>query len=158
MDEERLQSRLQDLSPSKCWVVGAAIFQEPESKNRRILLLQRASHDTFPNAWELPGGHVEPDEKINDAVRREVEEETSLIVANIIGELKPMTWESKSKTQSNVQLNYVVKVQPGGTVKPDPKEHSDWRWATLEDLESLYITPEMRKVVQDALNFTVGSA
>lgn len=119
-------------------------------------LLKRASHDTFPNAWELPGGHLETDETIEDAVRREVKEETGLVVAEIIGEVNPMTW--KSKTKSNVQLNYVVTVKPGGTVKLDLEEHSDWRWASREELESLYTTPEMEKVVQDALDFTVGSA
>jgi len=158
MDEQRLHLRLQDLPPSKCWVIGAAIFQETESDNRTILLLKRTSHETaFPNAWELPGGHVEEtDETIAHAVKREVLEETSLDVARIIGEIDSMTWGSKTK--SNVQLNYVVTVHPRGTVKPNPEEHSDWRWAKLEDLESLYITPAMKKVVQDAFAFTVGSA
>lgn len=141
MNEQRLHSRPQDLSPSKRWVIGAAIFEEPESENRSILLLKRASHETtFANAWELPGGHVEETDKtIAHAVQREVLEETSLNVAKIIGVVEPMTWESK--TQSNMQLNYVVRVQPGGTVEPNPEEHSDWRWAKLEELESLYITP-----------------
>lgn len=67
-----------------------------------------------------------------------------------------MAWESK--TQSNVQLNYVVTVQPTGTVQLNPEEHSDWRWAKLEELESLYITPAMKRIVQDAFAFTVGSA
>lgn len=156
-----MDSCLHDLPPSKCWVIGAAVFQEPEPEkpeNRSILLLKRASHEkTFPNAWELPGGHVEEtDETIAHTVQREVLEETSLKVTKIIGELEPMTWESKTK--SNVQLNYVVKVQPGGTVKPNPEEHSDWRWTKLEELESLYITPAMKKVIQNAFKFTGGSA
>lgn len=56
MDGQRLHLHLQDLPPRKCWVIGAAIYKEPESENRTILLLKRASHETtFPNAWELPG-------------------------------------------------------------------------------------------------------
>lgn len=82
MDEQRLHYRPQDLDPSKCWVIGAAIFQHPTSENRSLLLLQRASHETaFPNAWELPDGHVEQtDDTVTHAVAREVLEETSLTV------------------------------------------------------------------------------
>lgn len=110
MNEKRLYSRPQDLDSAKRWVIGAAIFQHPKSDNRSLLLLKRASHeDAFPDAWKLPGGHVEEtNETIAHAVTREVVEETSLIVAKIIGEIEPMTWESK--TRSNVQLNYVVTV------------------------------------------------
>ncbi|CAL5873919.1 uncharacterized protein PFLUO_LOCUS8203 [Penicillium psychrofluorescens] len=158
MDEQRLHSHLKDLSPSKCWVIGAAIFQEPESENRSILLLERASHETtFPNAWELPGGHIEETDKaITHAVKRETSEEISLNVAKIIGEVEPMAWESKK--QSNVRLNYVVIVQPRDIIKLSPKEHSDWRWVKLEELGLLYITLAMKKVVQDAFTFTVSSA
>ena len=158
MDAQRLRSRLQDLSPSKRWAIGAAIFQEPEPEKRTILLLKRAERETaFPNAWELPGGRVEEtDETIAHAVKREVFEETSLNVANIIGEVEPMYWELKP--HSNVQLNYVVTVQPGGTVKPNPEEHSGWRWMKLEELNSLYMTPAMKKVVWDAFRFTVSSS
>ncbi|KAE8369794.1 NUDIX hydrolase domain-like protein [Aspergillus caelatus] len=153
MDEQRLHSPPQDLDPSKRWVIGAAIFQNPTSENRSLLLLKRASHETaFPNAWELPGGHVEQtDETVAHAVAREVLEETSLTVSEIIGEIEPMTWESKTK--SNFQLNYVVTVQPGVTVQPNPDEHSDWLWVQEGQTDSLYMTVEMRKVVQNAFNF-----
>lgn len=89
MDEKRLYSRPQDLDSAKRWVIGAAIFQHPKSDNRSLLLLKRASHEyAFPDAWELPGGHVEEtDEASAHAVVREVVEETSLIVAEIICEI-----------------------------------------------------------------------
>lgn len=153
MDHQRLRSRLRDLPSTKRWTIGTAIFREPESENPTILLLRRVGLETtFPNVWEIPSGQLEEtDETIAHAVKREVQETTSLNVANIIGEIEPMTWESKSS--SNIQLNYIVTVQPGGSVKTNPEEHSDCVWARLEELDYLHISAAMKTVIQDAFIF-----
>lgn len=117
MDQNRLHSRPQDLDPSKRWVIEAAIFQsqpgnpQAQQPQPQLLLQQRSNHETtFPNAWELRGGHiVANDESIRHAVSREVLEKTLLVVSGVVGEIEPMRWESRSGV-SNVQLNYVVAV------------------------------------------------
>jgi 8-oxo-dGTP diphosphatase len=54
--------------------VGALIF-----RRNSILLIQRARHP-LKGYWSLPGGLIETGEKIEDALTREVLEETGLIV------------------------------------------------------------------------------
>ncbi|MEF8848611.1 MAG: NUDIX hydrolase, partial [Candidatus Thermoplasmatota archaeon] len=46
-------------------------------KNNKILLIKR-KNPPFQNQWALPGGFVEYGEKTEDAVKREIYEETNL--------------------------------------------------------------------------------
>lgn len=55
--------------------VGGAVVS-----NDRLLLVRRASRHGRGN-WQLPGGFIEPDETIEQAVVREVQEETGVLGA-----------------------------------------------------------------------------
>ena len=58
----------------KCAVCMAII-----DSDGKILLSRRPKYmRKFPNAWVLPGGHIEPNESLEDSVRREVFEETGI--------------------------------------------------------------------------------
>ena len=48
----------------------------------RVLLVRRAHWDTLPGRWELPGGKVDRGEPLREALAREVEEETGLMLAS----------------------------------------------------------------------------
>ena len=48
----------------------------------RVLLVRRAHWDTLPGRWELPGGKVDRGEPLLEALAREVEEETGLMLAS----------------------------------------------------------------------------
>ena len=47
----------------------------------RALLVRRAAWDSLPGRWELPGGKVDRGEPLLEALAREVEEETGLMLA-----------------------------------------------------------------------------
>ncbi len=46
-----------------------------KGKDLKVLLIQR-SNDPFKDLWALPGGFVDPDEELEEAAHRELEEET----------------------------------------------------------------------------------
>ncbi len=52
-------------------------------KDDQYLLLYRSNHPTYGNDPDLPGGSVEKGESTVDAVIREVEEETGIIVKSV---------------------------------------------------------------------------
>jgi 8-oxo-dGTP diphosphatase len=59
-------------------VVARAIVES----DGKVLLVRRASWDTMPGMWELPGGKVDRGEKVMKALARELEEETGLMLAD----------------------------------------------------------------------------
>lgn len=59
--------------------VDSVVFSIQGIEPVRILLVQRRDDsDVYPGAWALPGGYLNIDERPEDAVRRELGEETGL--------------------------------------------------------------------------------
>ena len=54
-------------------VVAALILRED-----KILICQRTEAQAMPLRWEFPGGKVEPDEDLKDALHRELDEELGI--------------------------------------------------------------------------------
>jgi 8-oxo-dGTP diphosphatase len=49
-----------------------------------VLLARRSTHRAaYPGLWSFPGGHVERDETLTDALMREVREEVSVIPTSL---------------------------------------------------------------------------
>jgi 8-oxo-dGTP diphosphatase len=46
--------------------------------NNKILICQRTEDQAMPLKWEFPGGKVEPDEDLRDALHRELDEELGI--------------------------------------------------------------------------------
>ena len=55
-------------------VVAALIVRQD-----KVLICQRTRHQTMPLKWEFPGGKIEPGERLEEALERELEEELGVL-------------------------------------------------------------------------------
>ena len=67
--------------PRPALTVDAVVFRENQNE-LEVLLIQR-KHYPFEGMWALPGGFVDMDETVEEAVVRELEEETNLVFSNL---------------------------------------------------------------------------
>jgi 8-oxo-dGTP diphosphatase len=105
-------------------VVGAVV-----ADRESVLLLQRPVDDFMGGIFELPSGKVEAGEALDVALRREVEEETGLAVAEIGDYLGSFDYTSGSGKKTR-QFTFVVQVAATEPVRLT--EHDSHQWAPLK--------------------------
>ncbi|MGB9679809.1 MAG: NUDIX hydrolase [Minisyncoccia bacterium] len=94
--------------------VGGIVIKENK------VLLVRHTYGQFKGKWIIPGGHVESGENIDDAVLREVKEETSITakIKNIVSIRSLVLPDKRSEVYIVFLLDYV-----NGTPVSDHKEN-----------------------------------
>ena len=122
---------------SKKQVANVIIIDE----NDRFLIIKRTkTAPSHPLHWDLPGGHVEEGESLEEAVKREALEETNLEISDL----------KAAKVQDSFRNFFIAKKYSGNIeFKQNPEsgfvEHSEYKWVTLEiykKMEDLSIKPE----------------
>ena len=126
--------------------VGAIIRHQ-----ERLVLIRRAKEPS-KGRWTFPGGAVELGESLEDAVRREVLEETGLYVE--LGDVAAVIDHVARDGVGAVRYHFVIvdyHARPlGGTLQPG-SDVSDARWATLEDLDGLQMTEKAAAFARELL-------
>ena len=118
--------------------VVAAMIKDGE----KFMLCQRPENKARALQWEFPGGKIEKGETAEAALKRECREEMDIEIAcekeymDIIHEYPDLT----------VHLHLI----PCRIIRGEPRktEHSDIRWATLEEAISFDLCPADRIFIE----------
>lgn len=112
----------------------------------KILLIRRAN-EPGRGLWSIPGGLVEVGERIVDAVKREVKEETGIDVE--VGRLIDVIENIVVDEDGRVKFHYILidfeakPISEKLEVRPSP-EVLEARWFTPEEIKNLPITRTAR--------------
>jgi ADP-ribose pyrophosphatase YjhB (NUDIX family) len=129
--------------------VGALIFTR--SGRRGPILLVERGKEPLKGYWSLPGGLVEPGEKLEEAVRREIREETGLRVGPVrLFELfERIMRDTKGRAEYHYVLaDYICRVVGGGLRAGD--DVSSAQWARRSELGQYRLTEGTREVIERA--------
>ena len=105
-------------------VVGAALLD-----GGCLLAARRSAPPELAGRWELPGGKVEPGERPEDALTRELAEELGIDAEPV--ERVPGEWPLKSPYVLRV---WTARLRAGSAAPRPLQDHDELRWLTPDRL------------------------
>ena len=115
------------------WVAACALIDA----DGRVLITQRPEGKDHAGLWEFPGGKIEPGERPEQTIVRELYEELS--VEPCLDCLEPLTFASHAYPTFQLVMPLYVCRQWDGIVRPTEGQRTKWAWA--EDIPSLPLVP-----------------
>lgn len=98
----------------------------------KIILLHRKDSCSEGNTWGLPAGKIDPGEEVSEAVRRETQEETGLIIPVSQIVLLGKTYV-KFPTYDLIFYFFKTHLEEMAEVRISPAEHKGFRWISPKD-------------------------
>lgn len=125
--------RFPEMSSGQQWVVGAVIL---DVRGRAFVQFRGPQRRSFPNTWDIVGGHVEHGETVFRALCREVTEETGWAPRRVVRDLG--TWQWMDDGVVRHQADFVVEVD-GDLDRPalEWHKHPRFTWVGADDLPLL---------------------
>lgn len=142
---EPLNIPVRDFLLARPLVSGAAtsalVFSRATGPDR-VLLVQRAPHDSMPLRWEAPGGACDAgadgDATLLHGLARELWEETGLRLRRVVRQVGPeyVFCTRRGLAVAKITFEAEVDAPPSGAlpdVTLDPNEHVRFLWATEDE-------------------------
>ena len=125
--------------------VGAIIELSGTDK---ILINKRANHEVHIGEWEIMYGRIDQFEDLSDALKREIFEETGITKINIKKLLRIWHIYRGEKSENSEVYGFTFICETEQKNVKISSEHSEYKWATVEEALSLIKVPGIRKDVE----------
>jgi 8-oxo-dGTP pyrophosphatase MutT (NUDIX family) len=109
-----------------------------DDENRLLIMKSSDINVKHAGEWDLPGGHIHEGEDDIDGLRREVKEETTLDIAD------------PEKIHEEGRIKFYKTTQYHGTIELS-EEHTEYKWVTIEELDSYTIGAKFVRAAKVAL-------
>ncbi len=106
-----------------------------KEKSPRILLVRR-KHDPFAGCWALPGGFVDEGERLVDAAKRELHEETGLQIDDL-EQLHAFGDPGRDPRGWTVSVVHLARVDADGLRPVGGDDAAEAAWHALDKLPAL---------------------
>ncbi|MFF1819005.1 GNAT family N-acetyltransferase [Kribbella sp. NPDC058245] len=115
--------------------VGALVT---DARGRVYVHRRSADRRLFPGLWDVVGGHLDEGETPEEALAREVEEETGWTVREILTPVADWEWEWEGRVRR--ELDYLIAVD-GDLSRPRLEEgkHDASAWIGVDNLDLLMV-------------------
>lgn len=114
-------------------------------------------------SWSLPKGHVEDNEDLLEAAKREVHEETGLTELTYIKKLGSYSRFALGKDNSDNSkefktLHFFLFTTKEQALRPNDPDNPEARWVTKEEIEAYLTHPEDKKFIRTIITEHLLSA
>ena len=123
--------------------VEAILFRRKNGRTKYLLLKRTPEREGF---WQPVTGGVEEGETRIDALKREVTEETG--IKDILGIIEGIHYFEFSDPYLNKEYVCGVEVSADEKVVIDEKEHSEFRWCSLQEALGLMKWKENKEALK----------
>ena len=128
--------------------VGAVLFD-----NDRVLLVKR-SNDPAKGMWAVPGGKIQPGETMQQALVREIKEETGLDIE--VGDIVFVFDVIKRNEKNEITFHYVIIDFRCDLISGELKAGDDAqeaRWISRKELNQLIVNEKTLAMLKEKFNF-----
>ncbi len=134
----------------ECW-----LFAEKLNVNASLLLLQVEAKRNHPAFWQPVTGGMEPGETQEQACRREIWEETGIVVdAKRLVRLEPQ-FDVQIDEHLTVHKTLFIAATPNQQVQLS-EEHIGWQWVPFREANGLLYWPSNRETYTAIKQFLQG--